>query len=504
MQPQAPSGESFFAVASSTASSGAAAAERGQLGGLEQLRPRLRRPLALRRAGGGRLAARLSLAVIVVGIGLLAVFATAGPSPLVSRSGFGMPGWMLGPLHYLFGQPSLGFNALDNAFSAFMVVMVAAYLLVVATVRTLSLRTIVVSIVALHVLLALVPPLQLNDLFNYLGYARLGALHGLNPYVYPIRDESHDPVYLYSTWHDYLDPYGPLFTALTYPIALLPFAGAYWALKLLAVASSLLFLWLVYRCARLLGRDGRYALAFIALNPIYLIYEVGDFHNDCIMLIPALAAIVATLEHRDRRAGAALIAGVFIKFTVVLVAPFLLVAVGDNRRRRAIVIGGAAAAVVLAALSYALFGSHFSNLADQSSIVTPYSVTNLLGDLLGFGGATPTVVHLAELGVIVVMLAWLRRPGRWLEGIGYSTLALVCSLSWLMPWYIVWVLPFAALGAAPRLRRATLAFTVFLVLTFVPYAGPFLSAHGINPMSSPFGQRADAVQARLEGAPSSH
>jgi hypothetical protein len=496
MRPQASAPGRSVALAS-TSGLGAATAE-------PLPRPALWRSRTgtLRRAGGLRVAALLSLAVILAGIALLAVFATAGPSPLVSRSGFGMPGWMLGPLHYLFGQPSLGFNALDNGFSVLLVVLLAAYLLLVATVRTLSLRVIVASILALHLVLLMVPPLQLNDLFNYLGYARLGALHGLNPYVAPISDESHDPVYLYSTWHHYLDPYGPLFTALTYPIALLPFAGAYWALKLLAVASSLVFLWLVHRLALLLGRDSRHALAFIALNPIYLIYEVGDFHNDCIMLIPALAAILWMLEHRDRRAGAALVAGVFVKFTVVLMAPFMLVAVGSRRRRVALAAGAAAAVVVLAAMTYALFGTHFSNLADQSSIVTPYSITNLLGDLLGFGGATPLVIHLAELVVVIVVLAWLRRPGRWLEGIGFATLALVCSLSWLMPWYVLWVLPFAALCASSSLRRATLLLTVFLVLTFLPYTGPFLSAQGINPMSSPFGQRAQALQDRLEGAPS--
>ena len=52
-----------------------------------------------------------------------------------------------------------------------------------------------ISVVALHVMLLLSPPLQLTDLFNYIGYARLGALHGLNPYTHVIGAEIHDPVY---------------------------------------------------------------------------------------------------------------------------------------------------------------------------------------------------------------------------------------------------------------------------------------------------------------------
>ena len=40
-----------------------------------------------------------------------------------------------------------------------------------------------------------------------------------------------------------------------------------------------------------------------------------------------------------------------------------------------------------------------------------------------------------------------------------------------MPWYVIWVLPLAALGSSVRLRRAALALTVFLVLTFLPSSG---------------------------------
>jgi hypothetical protein len=499
MRSESNAAEASVALAAGPGGSGAATAEGGLLTGLEPIGVRVRTPAAVRRALRGPGAAHLSLAAILAGTLLLAVYATGAPSPLVSRSGYGMPGWMIGPLHYLFGQPRLGFNELDNAFSVFMLLMVAAYLVVVAAVRSLSLRVIVISIVVLHVVLALVPPMQLNDLFNYLGYGRLGAVHGLNPYVHPIAAESHDPNFPYSTWHYYLDPYGPLFTAFTYPLALLPLPLAYWGLKLAAVLSSLAFLWLLAHVARLLGRDPRYALAFVAFNPIFLVYEVGDFHNDFFMLVPALAAIALLLRSRDRSAGAALMAGVFVKFTVVLLLPFMLVAVRGNRRRAQILLGAAGCGLLLAAGSYLLFGAHVPNLHDQSRLVTPFSITNLLGDLLGFGGATGTVIHLADAGLVAVVLACLRRRGQWLEGFGWATIALIASLSWLMPWYIVWALPLAALGSSRWLRRVALAFTVFLVLTFIPYTSPFLKAHGIDPLSSPFGQHAQALQAKLEG-----
>ena len=115
-------------------------------------------------------------------------------------------------------------------------------------------KAIAIWIVAIHVVLLMAPPLQLTDLFNYLGYARLGAVHHLNPYTHGIGAEVHDPVFRFSTWHNLHSPYGPLFTAFTYPVALLPIPVAYWVLKMFAVGLSLAFIGLVYKCARLPAR----------------------------------------------------------------------------------------------------------------------------------------------------------------------------------------------------------------------------------------------------------
>ena len=158
-------------------------------------------------------------------------------------------------------------------------------------------RTIAIWVVAVHVILLMSPPLQLTDLFNYLGYARLGGVHHLNPYTHVIGVEFHDPVFRFTTWHHLRSPYGHLFTAITYPIAMLPIPVAYWVLKVLTVLLSLAFIWLVWKCATLLGRDPRFAVLFVAANPIYLIYAVGGFHNDFFMLVP--------LDRGDRAAALA-------------------------------------------------------------------------------------------------------------------------------------------------------------------------------------------------------
>src|SRR6202035_2342313 len=135
------------------------------------------------------------------------------------------------------------------------------------------------------------------------------------------------------TWHHLHSPYGPLFTAATYLLPVRSLPASYWLLKSVTVLASLGFLALVWQCARQLGRDPRFVLVFVAFNPIYLIYAIGGFHNDFFMLVPSLGAVALLLARRDRTAGAVLMLAVFVKFTAILLLPFLLVAVLPARRR---------------------------------------------------------------------------------------------------------------------------------------------------------------------------
>jgi hypothetical protein len=89
----------------------------------------------------------------------------------------------------------------------------------------------------------------------------------VNPYTHVINAELDDPTFVLSSWHNWRSPYGTLFTAITYPVALLPLATAYWTMKEATVLMSLAFLWLVARPAQLLGRDPRLPVLIVAANP---------------------------------------------------------------------------------------------------------------------------------------------------------------------------------------------------------------------------------------------
>jgi alpha-1,6-mannosyltransferase len=494
-----PDGSVAFASGAVAGTPAAQADSPPLLGRLPALETPLRAPLRLPRVrvAVGQRAGHLALATLLLSAFAVVVFATAHASPLVPQSALGYPAWEAGPLHQLFGHVSASYKAVNLGFSAILVAMTAAYFVAVAAVRKLSMRTIVICIVALHAILLMSAPLQLNDVFNYLGYARLGALHHVNPYVHGIGVETHDPIYRFSSWHHLRSPYGSLFTVLSYPLALLPIPVAYWVLKVVTVLMSLGFIALIWKCAKLLGRDPRFAVLFVAANPIYLIYAVGGFHNDFFMLVPSTAAIAFLLARRERASGAAVMVAVAVKFTAGLLLPFLIIAARSKQRRIRLLVGAALATIPLVALSFAMFGLHLPNLQDQSTLLTDLSVPNILGWLIGVGGGAPPLLRVLNVAVVLVVALLVRRRKDWLADAGWSTVALLVSLAWLVPWYVIWLLPLAALASNLRLRRVALGFTVFLVLTFMPATGMFLRAHGINPMSSGIGQASASLQRKL-------
>ena len=443
----------------------------------------------------------LALGSLIAGGLLLVAFSSAGPSALVSRSLNIFPAWEAGPLHGLFsGLSANNLTVTRYGFSFLVVAMMLAYFVVLLAARSLSLRAIVVAILALNVILLLGPAIQSNDLFTYLGYSRLGGLHGFNPYTHVINLELYDPVFPFTGWRNLSSPYGPLFTGASYLVAWAPLSVAYWAMKITTTLASLGVVWLVYRIARLLGRDPRYPVAFVALNPVYLVWALGGFHNDFLMLLPSMAAILLVLKRRDRSAGAVLMLAVAIKFSTLLLLPFLLVAVWPARERiKNVLVGAVLTAIPLIALSIGLFGLAHPNLEYQTTLLNNFSVPNVVGDLIGAGGGVPWLLHVADVALVaVVLLLLFRARGDWISRAGWATFALLLTLAWLMPWYLIWLTPLAALGASDRLRKATLALTVYLVLCFVPITDILLSQHGLDPMNGKAGQASVTLQQMLQ------
>jgi hypothetical protein len=204
---------------------------------------------------------------------LIAAGAAGAQSSFVPAGEQQFPGWLAGPFAVF--NLTLSFDG----FEWLLLAMCACYVLALIGSQALHVRTVLSVIVLLHVIFVLAPPLFSADIFGYVAFARLGALHHIDPYAHGAVAAPLDPVLPFVRWGHLTSPYGPVFTLLTYPFVPLGVSGAFWTLKVAAGAASLGVLALVARLAERLDRPVIPALAFVGLNPLLLVYGVGGGHN---------------------------------------------------------------------------------------------------------------------------------------------------------------------------------------------------------------------------------
>jgi hypothetical protein len=440
----------------------------------------------------------IGLAGILAGVAGLILLAASRASLLVPPSKAGFPQWMAGPLHGIFSVFTPNDQALRWTFSLTMGGLYVAYLLALAGVGSLRARWLIGAIVLVHAVLLLSPPLSLTDVFNYLEYGRMGVVHHLNPYVDTPYSAPHaDPAYLFGNWHHLLSPYGPLFTMITYALVPLGVPASYWTLKVLLVAASLGTIAIVWRCARALGQDPRLPVAIVGLNPLVLVWGLGGAHSDALMVLALTAGLLAMLARRELIGGMLLATSLALKTSAAVAIPVLLA--GAPRKARALA-GFAGGAVVLAAGSYAVFGPHIPDVVTQSKFVASLSIPNLLGLGLGLGGETATLrtVLGGALAAVVVgasIQAWRGREVTTAAGV--AVFASLVALAWVLPWYLLLLLPFAALSGSRLLLRTTLVLGVWLALSWIPLRPDIVRALGLHPGSTPVGHQQLQMRQRL-------
>jgi hypothetical protein len=471
------------------------------------------------------------LAIVLCGA-LLVVCAADRPSLLsaTTHTGF-FPHWMAGPLGGLLPGLTRSPTKLKYLFTGALVAMYASYLLALKYVPMLHARWAIGAVLAVHACFFLAPPLALTDVFNYVNYGRMEVVHHLNPYTtIPILEPHGDPSYYLSNWHQLLSPYGPLFTMMTFALVSLGVAASFWAIKAILAVVSLGTIFLVWKCARLLGRDPIAAIVLVGLNPIVLVWGLGGDHNDFLMVFcivlgfylllrsgawvagdeqTAVDPQVGRFEDRagwrgsvlgwlwplaplEIGAGMAFVAAAAIKASGAILIPVVLAAL--LRAPRAvvqIVLGMAAAGVAVAVASLIAFGLHVPDLSTQSKLVTSLSAPNLLGLALGSGGETEKLrVVLSGVLILVVLgccvLAWRRKDA--ITASGWVTVALLLTLGWVLPWYVLWLLPLAALSGSRLLRTTALVLGVYLIIAWAPASGILWNKIRFHPEKTSLGR----------------
>jgi len=351
-----------------------------------------------------------------------------------------------------------------------------AYLGVIVAAPRLGRRAVWTAIVVVVAGFAIAPVLLSHDVYSYVDYARLGVMHGLDPYVAPPYTEPADPAFAQVTWPEATSAYGPLFTLLTYPLAWLPAGGAVAVLKVVAALSVLGLAVLVAKLAAWRGVDPVRAAAFVGLNPLVLVHVVGGAHNDGLTMLVAMCGVAAALSARWASAGASLVAAVTLKASAAFVAPFALVAAtkSPNPRHLGRLLAGALAAAVLIGLAaYLAFGWDWLDafgLAGENQGRTSYmSIPVLLARLTGIDIDPVRVTALLLYATaIALLLAWTWRGGDWVRGAGWAAIGLLLATSWLLPWYLIWPLPLAAISRDKPLQLLTLALTAYQLGARIP------------------------------------
>jgi len=479
-------------------------------------------------------AAALGMAVIVVASLLLVSLAASSPHPGVlvpPSSGRVFPHWMFGPTAVLTNWLHVSTHAERVLFTIAIAVMLLAYLAVVLAARRLRAMWVLWTIVALHVIWVLAPPFNLTDVFNYLNYGRMEYLYHLNPYMtIPALEPHNDATFLLSNWHGLLSPYGPLFTVFTIGLAPLGVATSFWVMKVTLMLASLGTVFLIYRCAQLLGRNPVAAAAIAGMNPIVLVWGLGGDHNDFLMLFFIVLAFWLLLRASTMRvgkrarppagatgrlraawawidgmprplvdgepaawmeigAGVALVAACAIKASSAILIPILVF--GAARRIR-VAIGVVIGTIAAGAMTLYTFGLNLPNIGQQDRLVIPAGIPNLIGYALGFGGDAPpvrTAGTVLLVSVIAVCSIWVWRTRRWLTASGWATLTLLVTLAWTLPWYIAWLLPFVALSRSRGLKIAAAMIGIYIYLAWMPYSSQILAFLHINPTNTAFGQQ---------------
>jgi hypothetical protein len=227
------------------------------------------------------------------------------------------------------------------------------------------------------------------------------------------------------------------------------------------------------------------AAALVGLNPLLVVYGVGGAHNDLLMLAVSTAGVYALVQRRNRAGGGLLAAATWIKLTGALLVPFALAGKPGARARgrREIAIGAAAVTAMVALISGILFGAgplHLpATIAQSQHDGDWHSIPGFIVNVLGL----PTVGHIVGIVLVcafVVVSVWLlvrvsRGEIDWLDGAAWATLAMLVTAGSLLPWYVAWLMPLAALSSNPRLRRSALLLSGVMLgiqlIGYIPHVG---------------------------------
>ena len=357
-----------------------------------------------------------------------------------------------------------------------IVAAAAAYVVAVVLVRRSGVRTRVVVAIAITIQLVPLsgPLLFSSDVYSYWTYGRMAGLHGANPYSDFARGYPNDPPYRYvgDVLADTTSIYGPGFTALSDVHARLvgdsPRSASFAYRAAMAFAIVLLILIL----SRWAPRPA-FAVVLFGWSPLVALHAAGGGHNDALMLLFAIPAVLLAARGRGVLAGFGWASSLAIKSATLALLPLEIVAVyrRPNGRRTAVglVLGIAIGALATGALATALYGTAWLNVfaRAQSQARQTSSISSVF--LLEQHGVSYASAKALTIACLAVGYLWLLKAavrGRARLGLAASLIAV--TQSWLMPWYGFWALGFSATEEDTAAHVAAVALSLYLLRDALP------------------------------------
>ena len=254
---------------------------------------------------------------------------------------------------------------------------------------------------------------------------------------------------------------------------------AVYVLKAISAAAVLALAALVARLAPARGVDPLRAAAFVALNPLVLVHVVGGPHNDALATLLMMLGVAAILTARETSAGVALVAAVAIKASAAVATPFALLATakppptGRNPLIRRgfrpvdrLLVGVGLGVVGVGLGAYLAFGWHwldaFALAGENQGLTSHMSIPITAARLTGLDPYATRIAALALYAALVAyLLLWTYRGNDWLRAAAWATAGLLIATAWLLPWYLLWPLPLAALSRDRALQLLLLALTAY-------------------------------------------
>jgi hypothetical protein len=346
-------------------------------------------------------------------------------------------------------------------------------------------------------------PVGALDVFNYMIELKLAYGYGENPYLVTFAGFRDDPFALPAFFVDVPLFYGPIWLiAYGLPVAVVGFhtiIGLLGALKLFNLGLLALTGLVIYRSRRD-DRAGWLGVYLFLANPLVLFEGVGNAHNDVLMTLFLVTALVA-FHQKSVIAGPMFALSALVKLFTIVLAPLLLAVMLRGRwgwRRFALAGSLALLVVVISVMPFWADGAmvdglregtaksqemnHVSVLSLAQQAVSTSSVSSGLAPVFAIGSGAPsspqsesstlpawqtragvglptvavrrafvTRVCVAVFVVLALVIAVAVARGRVMEAGVVATLMLFSLLlTNLYPWYLI---PIVACVALRQSRR---------------------------------------------------